>query len=77
MPIKVLGSKKNKAHGDLLHWNFSCSLTFNFLVHQDGGDCFTNFIWVIEISFGCLISSESLESLQNVYSSSELCSCES
>ena len=27
----------SEPHGDLLHWNLSCSLTFNFLVHQEGG----------------------------------------
>ena len=26
----------SEPHGDLLHWNLSCSLTFNFLVHQEG-----------------------------------------
>ena len=25
----------SEPHGDLLHWNLSCSLTFNFLVHQE------------------------------------------
>ena len=28
----------SEPHGDLLHWNLSCSLTFNFLVHQEGGE---------------------------------------
>ena len=27
----------SEPHGDLLHWNLSCSLTFDFLVHQEGG----------------------------------------
>ena len=25
----------SEPHGDLLHWNLSCSLTSNFLVHQE------------------------------------------
>ena len=28
----------SEPHGDLLHWNLSRSLTFDFLVHQEGGD---------------------------------------
>ena len=28
----------SEPHGDLLHWNLSHSLTFDFLVHQEGGE---------------------------------------
>ena len=28
----------SEPYGNLLHWKLSCSLTFNFLVHQEGGD---------------------------------------
>ena len=30
----------SEPHGNLLHWNLSCSLTFNFLVHQEGVEMF-------------------------------------
>ena len=28
----------SEPYGNLLHWKLSCSLTFNFLVHQEGGE---------------------------------------
>ena len=54
----------SEPHGDLLHWNLSCSLTFNFLVHQEGCDQLGAMLWDFELVW---LSYTSLQQLAEIY----------
>ena len=51
----------SEPHEDLLQWNLSWALTFDFLVHQEGGDCL-----IQNIVFGQLNCSTQIFQFQHI-----------